>query len=382
MIYLDNAATTPLRLEVRQEMEPYGSDLYGNPSGVHQAARAARRAVDDARQQLAEVLGCEPAEVVITSGGTEADNLAVTGAVLGALAAGSQSPGACCSAIEHPAVLQPVRFLGGIEAPVGANGLIDLEMLRSILSVEGEDVAVVSVMLVNNETGVVQPLAAVAEAVRELAPGALLHTDAVQALRWRELKSEASVADLVSFSAHKVGGPKGTGALVVRAGARSRLSPVVRGGPQEHELRAGTENVAGIVGFAKAAVLASEERADGLEKVARLSERLLAGIYELYPAACLAGAGAPRVPGICNVGFPGMEAEELLFALDQEGVAASGGSACASGALEPSPVLMAMGLEPSEARSHVRFSLSPFTSEADVEAALAAIGKALERLGP
>jgi cysteine desulfurase len=380
MIYLDNAATTPLRPEVRQEMEPYAGELFGNPSGIHRAARQARRAVDEARQGLAEAVGCEPGEVVFTSGGTEADNLAVTGSVLSALAEGSEHPLACCSAIEHPAVLQPVRFLGGIEAPVRGDGLVDLEALEAILAVEGEDLAVVSVMLVNNETGVVQPLSEVAEVVRSLAPRALLHTDAVQALRWIEVEEEAAPADLVSFSAHKVGGPKGTGALVVRQSASRRLAPVIRGGPQEHELRAGTENVAGIVGFAKAATLARAERKDSLEKVSTLAGELLAGIYEAYPAACLAGAGARRVPGICNVGFPGLQAEELLLCLDREGVAVSGGSACASGALEESPVLLAMGLDSAEARSHIRFSFSPLTSSSEVAGALAALERVLVSL--
>jgi cysteine desulfurase len=380
MIYLDNAATTPLREEVRQAMEPYLTESFGNPSGVHRAAREARRAVDEARDELAEVLGCSPAEVVFTSGGTEADNLAVTGSALGSLARGAAKAVLCTSAVEHPAVLEPARFLGGLELPVDELGRLDLERARAVLAAVAEEVALVSVMLVNNETGVVQPLAELSELAHEACPRALVHTDAVQALRWREVASETAPADLVSYSAHKVGGPKGTGALVVRGEARQHLAPLARGGPQERRLRAGTENVAGIVGFARAARLAAEERQGTLESVAGLARRLLAGIFALCPGASLAGAGATRVPGICNVGFEGVRAEALLLLLDRAGICASGGSACASGALEPSPVLMAMGLEAGAARGHVRFSLSPANSPADVDALLAALGPALERL--
>lgn len=378
MIYLDNAATTPLRPEVRQAMEPYLSASFGNPSGLHQAARAARRAVDEAREELAGVLGCAPAEIVFTSGGTEADNLAVTGSALGALGQGASRAVACCSAVEHPAVLQPSRFLGGIALPVLPEGVLDLEAAEAVLAVEAGDVAVVSLMLVNNETGVIQPLAALAVAARRLCPSALVHCDAVQALRWRPVAAETAPADLVSYSAHKVGGPKGTGALVVRGPARARLAPLARGGPQERQLRAGTENVAGIVGFARAASLADKERAETLEKVGRLADRLCRGVFALAPGAVL--AGAERVPGICNIGFPGVSGEELLLLLDAAGVCASGGSACASGALEPSPVLLAMGLGEKEARSHVRFSLSPENTEEEIDQLLAALSLTLPRL--
>lgn len=380
MIYLDNAATTPLRPEVRAAMEPYLSDRFGNPSGLHQAARAARRAIDEAREELAGVLGCEPGEIVFTSGGTEADNLAVTGTALGALGAGADRALVAFSAVEHPAVAEPARFLGGVELPVEESGHLDLEQARQVLEETGGELRLASLMLVNNETGVVQPVGELSGLLAELAPDALLHTDAVQALRWRPVAEETAPADLVSFSAHKVGGPKGTGALVVRPSARGALAPLARGGSQERQLRPGTENVAGIVGFARAAALAASEQKATLEHVGALSDRLLAGIKESCPGARLAGAEVTRAPGICNVGFPGFSSEELLLALDAEGIAASGGSACASGAIEPSPVLQAMGMGPAEAKTHVRFSLSPSTTSDEIDQALTGLRKALDRL--
>lgn len=380
MIYLDHAASTPVRPEVLAAMEPYFAEDFGNPSGLHRAARVAKRAVDDARERLATALGCEPAELVFTSGGTEADNLAVTGSALHAVGEGAPAPLVCCSAVEHPAVLEPVRFLGGLELPVDPAGVVDLGTLRGVLEVESDRVVLVSVMLANNETGVVEPVGEVAALVHDLLPAALVHSDAVQALRWLDVAGETAGADLVTVTAHKIGGPKGIGALVVRGDARRRLSPVLRGGPQERELRAGTLNVPGIVGFARAAELAVAERAELSQRVALLGGRLLAGILSAVPDAAPAVKGAERLPSIVNLRFPGVEAEELLLLLDQEGVAASAGSACASGALEPSPVLRAMGVGAGEARSHVRFSLGLSTTEADVDGAVGAVGSAVERL--
>lgn len=379
-IYLDHAASTPVRREVREAMEPYLSEEYANPSGVHRFARAARRAVDEAREQLAAVLGCDPSEVTFTSGGTESDNLAVTGAALHALGAGAATAFTCCSAVEHPAVIEPVRFLGGAEIPVEPTGVLDLGALEAVLKVEQDDVVLVSVMLANNEIGVIEPVAEVCALVHDLVPEALVHTDAVQALRYIDLTTAAGDADLVSVTAHKIGGPKGIGALVARGQARSRLVPLLRGGPQERELRAGTPNVAGIVGFARAAELAAAEREVAAANVASLAAELRRGIRSLVPEASFAAEEAPHLDAIVNVGLPGLESEELLLVLDQLGVAASAGSACASGALEPSPVLSALGLAPSEAKSHVRLSLAPQTTPEQVTAAVDALGEAIERL--
>src|SRR5579862_5850091 len=242
--YLDHAATTPMRPESLAAMLPYLTEHFGNPSGAHALARRARTAVDEARDEVAACLGCEPGEVVFTSGGTESDNLAV----LGARPAAPEGAGTVlCSAVEHHAVRNATRAAGGRPVAVDGRGRVDLDALRGVLTPE---VALVSVMLVNNEVGTIQPLAEVAEAVRDLAPEALLHTDAVAAVGWMDVAAAAAPADLVSISAHKFGGPKGCGALVVRAGAR--LAPVMHGGSQERDRRPGTVDVAGAVGMAAA----------------------------------------------------------------------------------------------------------------------------------
>jgi cysteine desulfurase len=380
VIYLDHAATTPLRPEVAEEMAPLLGETYGNPSGSHSVARAARRVLDDARERLAGALSCEPGEIVFTSGGTEADNLAVTGAALGAMASGADSPVVCCSAVEHPAVIEPVRWLGGLELPVDRDGVVDLGLLDAILAVELDRVVLVSVMTANNETGVIQPVGDVVRLVRELAPNALVHTDAVQALAWKDLGEATSGADLVTVSAHKVGGPKGVGALVARGEARRRLAPILRGGPQERDLRAGTPNLPGIVGFARAAELAVAERAAVAARAAELGAALFEGIVTEVPDAVLAVRDAPRLSAILNVGFPGTDSEELLVLLDQHGVAASAGSACASGALDPSPVLLAMGVPEAEAKSYVRLSLGRQTTAAEIGAAAQVIGSCVRQL--
>ncbi len=360
-------------------MEPYLAEKFANPSGVHALARGAKRALDDARDEVAAVFGCEPSEVVFTSGGTESDNLAVTGAALHAVAAGAERAIVCCSATEHPAVLEPVRFLGGVEVPVHTSGVLDVGALEAVLRVEQSGVVLVSIMLANNETGVMQPLAEIAELVADAAPTALVHSDAVQALRWVDV-SRCAPVDLVSATGHKIGGPKGAGVLIVRGDARRRLSPILRGGPQERELRAGTPNVPAIVGLATAARLAAAEREEACVRVSRLAGRLLAGIRSIVPDADLAGDGAPRLPSVVNVGLPGIGSEEMLLVLDQLGVAASAGSACASGALEPSPVLLAMGLSGAVARTHVRFSLAPTTAEHEIDGAVQAVAEAVGRL--
>jgi cysteine desulfurase len=384
MIYLDHAATTPLRPEALEAMRPWLTTGYGNPSGTHSLARAALRAVDEAREQVAGLLGGEPGEVVFTSGGTEAANLAVAGATsrarAGRPAGGATSAAAlCCSAVEHPAVLEPTRTRGGELLGVDAGGIVDPDSLSRWLSGHAREASIASVMLVNNETGVLQPLAELAAMVREAAPEVLVHTDAVQAAGWLDLAQAAGAADLVSVSAHKFGGPKGTGALLVRRPARGRLHPLLRGGPQERELRAGTHNVAGIVGMGRAAELVKSEPEE-LARVARLGDRFVAGVLSAVDAA------APAVPRelstgtICNLGFEAIEAEELLLMLDSAGVCASAGSSCASGAVEPSHVLMAMGLSAAQARSHVRFSLGHPTTQAEVDQAVVLVAEAVAKL--
>jgi len=369
--YLDNAATAPMWAEAVAAMLPFLADSFGNPSGAHKVARAAQRALDDAREEMAGMLGAVAGEVVFTSGGTESDNLAISGVAGGA---GS----VLCSAVEHPAVREPCLAAGGSEIGVDHRGVVDLEALAEALD---NRVRLVSVMLVNNETGVRQPLDAVVALVRERAPQALVHTDAVQAFGWLDVAMQAAGADLLSVSAHKFGGPKGVGALVVRGRARAAgLHPIIRGGPQERELRAGTQNIAGIVAMAAAARAVVRERESANARVRELSTRLLDGISRAVPGVHEAAPREDRIDAICNLGVEGVEAEELLVVLDELGVCASAGSACASGAIEPSHVLLAMGRTAEEAKRHVRLSLGHATTGAEVDAALAAFPKAVEQL--
>ncbi|HEY8526835.1 MAG TPA: cysteine desulfurase family protein [Acidimicrobiales bacterium] len=371
--YLDHAATTPLRPEARAAMLPWLGEMFGNPSGAHAVARRARQAVDEARDVVAEVVGCRPGEVVFTGGGTEADNLAVRG-----VHAARPGP-VVCSAVEHEAVLGPVAAVGGRTVGVDGRGLVDLDELAAALS---PDTTLVSVMAANNEVGAVQPLAAVAEVVRRHAPQAVLHTDAVQAAPWLDLRTLAAGADLITISAHKLGGPQGVGALVARRGVPLRATTL--GGGQERELRSGTHNVAGIVGFAAALRVVAETREATAARVRALRDRLAGGLVAAVPAAVETGVEGGdrrhRLPGTVHLCIPGVESEALLFLLDEAGVAASAASACASGAQEASHVLAAMGVPPALARGALRLTLGWTSTEADVDAALAAVPAAAARL--
>jgi cysteine desulfurase len=342
--YLDNAATTPLRPEALEAMLPYLTDHFGNPSGSHAVSRRAKQAIEEARDVVAACLGCRPAEVVFTGGGTEADNLALFGA---------EAKTVACSDVEHHAVLHSVQARGGQVVPVD-------DLART-----GADL--ISQMLVNNETGVIYDLPD--------APG-LLHTDAVAAFPWVDVAARAARADFISVSAHKFGGPKGVGALV----ARAKIGPILHGGGQEADRRSGTHNVAGIVGMATAMRITVEERAATVERVGRLRDRLADGLLAAIPGAAETGDRAAKVAGNCHLRFPGVESEALLVLLDDAGVCASAGSACASGAMEPSHVLTAMGIPADEALSSIRLSLGSTTTEADVDLALKAIPDAVARL--
>ena len=360
-----------MRPEALAAMLPYLTEQYGNPSGSHAVARRARDGVEEAREVVARHLGCAPGEVVFTSGGTEACNLALLGvhdAVGGEVR---------CSAFEHHAVLDCCASLGAEIVPVGAGGTIDLDALAAALH---PGVRLVSVMLVNNEVGTIQPVAEAVQLVRELAPDAIFHTDAVAAGAWLDLADAAvgAGADLVSVGAHKFGGPKGAGALVVRDGVR--LGKVLYGGAQERERRPGTHNVAGIVGMAVALDVAVRLREEETKAVRARRDRLAEGLLEGVAGLTVTAPRTPKLPGTCHVRIEGADQEELLLLLDEEGVRASGGSACASGATEPSHVLLAMGLGRAEARQAVRFSLGWNTTEEDVDLALAAVPKSVERL--
>jgi cysteine desulfurase len=377
--YLDFAATTPMRPEAIAAMEPYLRGTFGNPSGGHAVARAAKTALEEAREEIAELLGAAPAEVVFTGGGTEADNLAVKGAARAARTSGV-ADAVVVTAFEHKGVLAAADRLardGFRTARVGvtAGGIVDLDSLAAALD---DRTAVVSVMLVNNEVGTIQPLAEVAELVRARAPHAALHTDAVQAVPWLDVAQAAASADLVAVSAHKFGGPKGTGALVVRAG--TKLEPIIEGGGQESGLRSGTSNVAGAVAMAAALRAACATRAADTTRIAALRDRLVEGLLEAIPSAFENGDRARKVAGNAHVGFEGVEAEALLVALDTAGICAAAGSSCSSGATEPSHVLAAMGLSPERARASVRFSFGASSIGADVDAALTVVPSAVARL--
>jgi cysteine desulfurase len=377
--YLDHAASTPLRPEALVAMLPFLRDVAANPSGSHRASRAARSALEEAREVVAGLLGATPAEVVFTGSGSEADNLAVKGAAWAARDLGLD--GVVTTGIEHKAVLGAAARLGrdGFRtAVVGArlDGTVDLDALADALD---ERTALVSVMLVNNETGIVQPFEQVVGLVRDRAPLAALHTDAVQAPQWLDVGAAAAGADLVSVSGHKFGGPKGVGVLVVRGG-RS-LVPLVEGGGHEHGRRAGTQDVAGIVALATALRVTHERRAEETAAIGALRDRLEAGLAASLPEMVPTGDRARRVPGVLHAAFPGVEAETLLVALDQRDVCAASGSACSSGAIEPSHVLLAMGLPPDVARASVRFSLGYASTGADVDRALAVVPDAVGVLG-
>ncbi|MGA2838378.1 MAG: cysteine desulfurase family protein [Acidimicrobiales bacterium] len=382
--YFDHAATTPLRPEALEAMLPFLTDDFANPSGAHAESRRARIALDDARDRIGDVLGVGPGDVVLTSGGTEADDLAVGGGWDGRAAEGPGGPAptaVVCAAMEHHAVLRSCRALAsrtGAElrlVPTTGDGIVDLDGLAA--ACDGR-VGLVSVMAVNNEIGTIQPLDAVAEIVARRSPGAVLHTDAVQAVPWLDAAAGTAAADLVSLSAHKFGGPKGSGALVLRGGARVR--PRVEGGGQERGRRGGTPNVAGAVGMAAALDATVSGREATVARVAALRDRLGDGLAARVGGVVETGRRDDRVAGILHLRVEGTEAEALVILLDRAGIAVSAGAACSSGAVEPSHVLQSMGLGAVESSSGVRFSLGVTTTEADVERALDCVPAAVERL--
>ncbi len=359
-----------MRPEAVDAMLPFLTERFGNPSGAHAVSREARKALDEARDTVSDCLGARPAEIVFTGGGTEADNLAIIG-----VAAVRPGP-TVCSAVEHHAVLHACDALGGNRlAPVGPDGVVDLDRLADLLD---PSVSVVSVMLANNEVGTVEPLAEVVALVRERAPAAVVHTDAVQAFEWLDVATLATPVDLVAVSAHKFGGPKGVGALVVRQGVKVR--PIIHGGGQEQDRRSGTHNLAGIAAMAAAMRASVDQRHATVARVAALRDRLADGLLAVVPGCTETGDRASKIAGNCHLTFEGVESESLLVLLDAAGVYASAGSACASGAVDPSHVLAAMGVPRERAVGALRLSLGTGTSEADVDLALSAIPVAVERL--
>jgi cysteine desulfurase len=363
-VYLDHAATTPVRPEVREAMLPFLGEAFGNPSSPHRYGRAARAGLEQARRQVAEAIGAEPNQVFFTSGGTEADNLAVVGAALAARDRGAPML-AVAPATEHKAVLaslHAVRRFGGAERvlPVAASGVLEHDALDPVLA---ERPAVVSVMWVNNETGVIQPVEAIATRCADA--GVAFHSDAVQAFGKVPVSLRAMPGAMLTLSGHKIGAPKGIGALIV--GRPGVVDPIIHGGGQQSGLRPGTENVAGAVALGRAAELAAAELTVEAARLAGLRDRLAGVIAAAVPDAVFNGAGPSAAPHVLNVSVPGTDGEALLMHLDLAGVAASGGSACTTGSVEPSHVLSAMGLPRNIALGTVRFSLGHGSRPEDVD---------------
>jgi cysteine desulfurase len=372
-VYADHAATTPPAPEVLEAMAASLGDAFGNASSVHHRGEAARDQIEAARERVAELIGATSEEIVFVASGSEANNLALKGLLLGA-------PGErrrlVVSAVEHPSVLETARWLEarGVPltvVPVGADGIVDLDALRDSL---GSDVALVSIQTVNNETGVIQPIAAIVELAR--AAGARVHADAVQAAGKMEVDVQTLNVDLLSLAGHKFGGPLGAAALFARR--RVRLVPLIHGGHQERSRRAGTENLPAIVGLGVAAERARQRLAQAQEHGARLGAALLAGLETL--GARLNGNRTRRVPSIVNVCFPGLDGEAILHELDLAGITVSTGSACSAASPGPSHVLIAMGLSPEDAHASVRFSLGEGNEDADVSRILQALPPILARL--
>lgn len=378
-IDLDANATTPVLPEVLEAMRPFWLTA-GNPSSAHEAGQRARSAVEKARSAVAALLSATPKEVVFTSGGTESDNLALSG-VLQPYLDRREPAHLITTAIEHHAVLFAAEALErrGIAVTYirpQLNGAVDANEIAAAIRPETK---LVSIMLANNETGAIQPLGRIARLAKQ--HGVLVHTDAVQAAGKLplDLAGEFKNVDLLSLSGHKIYAPQGTGVLFVRKGVE--LAPLQYGGPQERQRRAGTENVAGIVGLGRAAELARQWLAsEGPVELATLRDRLEHGVLERIPETHVNGATAARVANTTNLQFAGVDAESLLIALDMQGIASSFGSACMSGATEPSHVLLAMGLTPAEAKSSLRFSLSRLTTGEEIDRALELIPAAVARL--
>jgi cysteine desulfurase len=374
-IYLDHSATTPVDPEVAELMMTYFLEYYGNPSSVHFFGRQVRKALEEARSQIASLINADPGEITFTSGGTEADNLAIQGAAKTRAAKGRHL---ITSAVEHHAVLDTMKYLAknGYEltiVPVDAEGLVSVEDVTNAIR---PDTILISIMHANNEVGSIQPVAEIGKIARE--KGILFHIDAVQSLGKIPVDVKALNADLLTVSSHKIYGPKGVGALYVRKGVK--ISPLVYGGAQERKLRSGTENAPGIIGFGKACELAAQ-RMDENKELSRLRDKLLNGIVSRIDHIKINGPlGDKRLPNNVNVSVNFVEGESLLLSLDMVGIAGSSGSACTSGSLDPSHVLLAMGLKHEVAHGSLRLSLGRHNTDEDIDYVLAELPKIVARL--
>ena len=376
MIFLDAAATTPVRREVLEAMWPYLTGEFGNPSSHHSLGDSAARALADARKAVAGMLGCRPGEITFTSGGTEADNLALKGIALARQAADPALNRVAISAVEHPAVEESARYLERFHGfavdvvPVDGDGRVATEALAAVLR---DETALVSIMYANNEVGTVQPVAELAALAR--GRGIPFHTDAVQAAGWLPLDVRALGVDALSISGHKLGAPKGNGVLFVRG--RTRMEPLLHGGGQERGRRSGTENVAGAVALATALTLAHADQPALAGRVIGLRDQFIKEVLHSVPGALLTGHPTERLPSVASFCFPGTSGESVLLELERQGVVCSSGSACAAGSDAPSPVLVALGIGAEVAQTAVRFSFDSSVTAADLEAAAAAVTAAV-----
>ncbi len=374
-IYFDHNATTPVDGEVFQAMKPFLTEQWGNPSSIHWAGRGPHKAIDEAREQICEFLGCSSVELVITSSGSESDNLAIKGVAYAKKKKGNHI---ITTKVEHPAVLNPCKFLEreGFKVTylgVDKDGMLDLDELRSAITPE---TTLITTMFANNETGVIFPIKEIGAIARE--HKITFHTDAVQSAGKIPINVKDLNVDLLSISGHKLYGPKGMGALFVKRGVR--IVPLIHGGHHERNRRGGTENVAGIVGLAKACEVAMRDMAEESAKVAKLRDRLEKGLLESIPALRINGKRDCRIPNTANVAFDFVEGESLLLSMDMLGIAAASGSACTSGSLESSHVLMAMGVKPELTHGSVRFSLGRSNTEEEIDFLIKEMPPIVERI--
>lgn len=375
IIYFDHAATTPIKKEVLEEMIPYLTEQYGNPSTIYKLGREAKKAIELARERVAKALNADIEEIYFTSGGTESDNWALKGT---ALANRDKGRHIITTTIEHHAVLNPLKYLEKIEfevtyVPVEPNGIVDPNKIKEAIR---EDTILISVMLANNEIGTIQPIKEIAKIAKERE--IIIHTDAVQAVGQIPINVKDLGIDLLSLSAHKFYGPKGVGALYIRKG--TRIHPFLQGGAQERNKRAGTENVAGIVGLGKAIEIANKNLNEYASKLQKLRDKLIDGVLSKIDYVRLNGDRYQRLPNNANFSFEFVEGESLLLLLDTKGIAASSGSACTSGSLEPSHVLLAIGLEPEVAHGSLRITLGEDNTEEDIDYLLEVLPEIVSKL--
>lgn len=375
MIYMDHSATSPVDPEVFEAMKPYFQEEFGNASTLYKLGRDSKRAMEDARAQIASTIGAEPKDVIFTSGGTESDNIAIKGT---AYKLKNKGKHIITSNIEHPAVHETCKYLEkkGFEVtyiPVGTDGIVKVSDVESAIR---DDTILITIMHANNEIGTIQPIAEIGKIAHE--KGILFHTDAVQSVGKIPVDVNDLNVDMLSISSHKLYGPKGIGALYIKKGVR--LEPIIHGGGHERGLRPGTENVPGIVGFGKACQLSEENLEEESARLTRLRNKLVDAVLEENEKAYLNGDREKRLPGNANFRFTGIEGESLILHLDSKGIAASTGSACSSTKLEPSQVLMAIGLEEVEAHGSLRISMGRENTEEDVEHAIVAIKEVVSTL--